>query len=389
MKAPTHDVQNQTNALALRYETALHRYLTQRPSSTSRIAVRLGRQVVALGLETLDVVLIHEKVLIKQSLSSHSAAAQERMLNKAGQFFAEVITPLEEGHRVAREANIQLSRMNAALSQRTRDITRSNTQLKKEIARRKVVEKTLRKSEQQSRKLLNQSELLQEKLRHLSRRILLVQEEERRRISRELHDVVAHVLTGINVRLAALKIEASANTKGLGRKITNTQRLVEKSVEIVHRFARELRPAVLDDLGLIPALHAYMKLYIKETGIRVSLTAFSGLELLSNVKRTVLYRIVQEALTNVARHAHASRVTVDIEKRKDSVFMRIQDDGTSFDLQRIWQTGINKRLGLLGMKERAEMVGGTFVIESVPGQGTTLSVQIPFQKAKKVPMQNE
>lgn len=386
MRSRNRDVLKKANALAQQYEVALSRYLTQQPSSHSKVAVRLGRKIVALGLETLDVVLIHEKVLIKQSLNADSPALKNRIIKRAGQFFADVITPLEEGHRVALEANIQLSRLNEALSQRTRDITRSNQQLKKEIARRKVVEQTLLRSEQQSRVLLSQSQLLQEKLRRLSRRVLSVQEEERKRISRELHDVVAHVLTGINVRLAALKIEASANTKGLGRKIGNTQRLVEKSVDIVHRFARELRPAVLDDLGLIPALHSYMKSYTKETGIRVSLTAFAGLEALGNVKRTVLFRIAQEALTNVVRHAKASRVDVYIEKRNDTVVMRIKDDGKSFDPQRVWQVGINKRLGLLGMRERAEMVGGTFEIDSATGHGTTIHVQIPFINGQKGPL---
>lgn len=383
MRSRNRDVLKKANALAQQYEVALSRYLTQRPSSHSKVAVRLGRKIVALGLETLDVVLIHEKVLIKQSLNADSPALKNRIIKRAGQFFADVITPLEEGHRVALEANTQLSRLNEALSQRTRDITRSNQQLKKEIARRKVVEQTLLRSEQQSRVLLSQSQLLQEKLRLLSRRVLSVQEEERKRISRELHDVVAHVLTGINVRLSALKIEASVNTKGLGRKIANTQRLVEKSVDIVHRFARELRPAVLDDLGLIPALHSHMKSFAKETGIRVSLTAFAGLEALSNVKRTVLYRIAQEALTNVVRHAKASRVDVYIEKRNDTVVLRIKDDGKSFDLQRVGKVGINKRLGLLGMRERAEMVGGTFKIDSAPGHGTTIHVQIPFINGQK------
>ncbi len=387
MRSRNRDVLKKANELAQQYEVALRRYLTQRPASHSKVAVRLGRKIVALGLETLDVVLIHEKVLIKQSLNADSTALKNRIIKRAGQFFADVITPLEEGHRVAREANIQLSRMNAALSQRTRDITRSNLQLKKEVARRKVVEETLLKSEQQSRKLLCEAQLFQEKLRLLSRQILLVQEDERKRISRELHDVVAHVLTGINVRLSALKIEASANTKGLGRKITNAQRLVEKSVDIVHRFARDLRPAVLDDLGLIPALHSYMKSFTKETGIRVSLTAFAGVEQLSNVKRTVLYRIAQEALTNVVRHAKASRVDVHIEKRNNSVMLRIKDDGKSFDLQRVWKVGLSKRLGLLGMRERAEMVGGTFAIESASGHGTTISVQVPFNNGVKVAIQ--
>ena len=107
---------------------------------------------------------------------------------------------------------------------------------------------------------------MQEQLRLLSRQLLSAQEEERKRISRELHDVIAQTLTGINVRLATLKKEATLNTKGLERNIARTQRLVEKSVDIVHRFARELRPTVLDDLGLIPALHSFMKNFTRRDG---------------------------------------------------------------------------------------------------------------------------
>jgi len=365
------------------YETALRRYLTQRPSDDSQPAVRLGREAVALGLETLDVALIHEKALLKQVLPVAPPAARTQMLKRAGMFFAEAITPLEEGHRVAIESNRHLNRINQALSRRTLDLATSNRELKKEIARRKVVEETLRQSEQQSGKLLEKSRLLQEQLRHLSRRILLVQEEERKRISRELHDVVAQLLTGINVRLATLKTEASANSKGISRKISNTQRLVEKSVDIVHRFARELRPAVLDDLGLIPALHSFLKSFAEETGVRVSLKAFAGLEKLSNAKRTVLYRVAQEALTNVARHAQASRAEVCIQKLPDAVLMLIKDDGKSFEVDRIWQARKSQRLGLLGMRERVEMVGGAFGVESAPGQGTTVHAQIPFHNGVK------
>jgi len=379
-------IEKDSNTLVKRYDDVLRKYLIQRPTSSSKGALKLGHQLVSLGLETLDVALIHDKVLIKQALTANSPAEQNRMIKRAGLFFAEVITPLEEGHRSAIEANIKLNQMNAALSQQTLEITQSNQQLKKEIARRIVVEKTLLKREQQARDLLNQSHILQKKLRLLSRRTLLVQEEERKRISRELHDVVAHVLTGINVRLASLKIEASTTAKGLSRKIANTQRLVERSVDIVHRFALELRPAVLDDLGLIPALHSYMNSFSKESGVQSSLTVFAGVELLSNMKRTVLYRIVQEALTNVERHAHASRVDIFIDKQADVVVMRIKDNGQSFDLKRISHLRINKRLGLLGMRERAEMIGGTFEIESTQDQGTTIQVAIPFSKGLKEPL---
>ena len=109
---------------------------------------------------------------------------------------------------------------------------------------------------------------MQEQLRHLSRQLLLAQEEERKRISRELHDEIVQTLVGINVHLASLKVKARLNIKDLMKKISQTQQLVEKSVNTVHRFARELRPTVLDDLGLIPALEAFIKDFTKRTGIR-------------------------------------------------------------------------------------------------------------------------
>ena len=103
----------------------------------------------------------------------------------------------------------------------------------------------------------------------------------------------------------------------------------------MHRFARELRPTVLDDLGLIPALHSFMKNFTKRTGVRASLTAFAAVEQLDTAKRTVLFRVAQEALTNVARHAQASRVEVSIQKLPDRICMKIKDDGKSFDVERV------------------------------------------------------
>jgi signal transduction histidine kinase len=223
---------------------------------------------------------------------------------------------------------------------------------------------------------------MQEQLRLLSRQLLSAQEEERKMISRELHDQIAQTLTGINIRLAALKTEATVNTKGLQKKISSTQRLVEKSVDIVHRFARELRPTVLDDLGLIPALLSFMKSFNKRTGVRTSLTAFAAVERLDTAKRTVLFRIAQEALNNVARHAHASRVEVNIQKLPDCICMKIKDDGKSFQVHQVLHAKGNKHLGLLGMRERLEMIGGSFGVESAPGKGTTIQAQIPLTNVR-------
>ncbi len=151
---------------------------------------------------------------------------------------------------------------------------------------------------------------------------------------------------------------------------------MEKSVDIVHQFARELRPAVLDDLGLIPALHSFMKNFTARTGVHAHLTAFAGVEQLDTARRTVLFRVAQEALTNVARHAQASRVEVSIQKLPDGVCMKIKDDGKSFQVERVLRGKGSKRLGLLGMRERLEMVGGRFEVESAPGKGTTVTAQI-------------
>ena len=255
----------------------------------------------------------------------------------------------------------------------------ANRKLTQEINRRKVVEEALKKSEQHTRQLLAEALQLQRQLRHLSRQILSAQEEERKRISRELHDEIAQVLTGINLHLAVLKKEATPNSRDLKRKITRTQRLVVKSMNIVQRFARELRPTLLDDLGLIPTLRSYVKDFAKRTGLSISFRGFTrgGIKL-DSAKRTVLYRVAQESLINVAKHAQASQVKMSIRKLRGVIRMEVKDNGKSFQVQGVLSTGRNKGLGLLGMRERMEMVGGTLSIESEPGKGTTIRAEIPF-----------
>jgi len=365
------------------YQAALRQYLKQGSGGSCAPALRLGRRAMKQGLETLDVALIHEQALINHVFTLRTPGERTRTVRRARAFFAEAIVPLEETHRSAIQINKDMIRLNQALSRRTQDLAASNRELMGEIARRHVVETTLRKSEQQSRLLLDQSQHLQEQMKRLSRRILLIQEEERRKISRELHDVIAQVLTGINVRLATLKVDATANRKSLATSITRTQRLVERSVNIVHQFARELRPAVLDDLGLIPALHAFMKNFTRETGVRANLSAFAGVEALSSAKRTVLYRVAQESLTNVARHAEASVVAITLERIPKGVRMRVKDDGHAFQVNVGAKARRGSHLGLLGMRERVEMVGGAFAVESEPGNGTTIQAEIPFVGGKK------
>jgi signal transduction histidine kinase len=380
-----------TSSLTRSYQKALHAHLKQGRKSSLGSARGFGTKALAAGMQTLDLAKLHEKTLITELLPGFPARKRAALIRKAGIFFAVAISPIEKTHRGARDATFRLKKFIEALSQRAVQLAASNLELNLEIAQRKAAELALKKSEKHYSQLLKQSDLLQEELRQLSRQILSAQEDERKKISRELHDVIAQTLTGISLRLSTLKKQSVLNIKGFDRNIALTQKLVEKSVQIVHRFARELRPAVLDDLGLIPALHSFMKSFTARTGIRTHLKAFAGVEELDTARRTVLFRVAQESLTNVARHAKASRVDVNIRKVSEGVIgMKIKDDGRSFQMKHIPFSKGRKRLGLLGMRERVEMVGGSFDVVSSLGHGTAIVALIPFArtvKTRKTPVQ--
>ena len=218
---------------------------------------------------------------------------------------------------------------------------------------------------------------MQKKMRLLTRQVLTAHEDERRQISRELHDEVIQTLAGISVELATLGGAGSHNPRQLQQRIARTQRHVEKSIGAVHQFARELRPAVLDHLGLIPALQIFLERLSARKKLVISLTAFAGVEALDHTKRIVLYRVAQESLTNVGRHARARTVDVVISEIPGAVRLEVKDDGKSFHVQRALSSRAPRRLGLLGMRERVEMVGGSLTIESARPQGTTVRVEIP------------
>jgi signal transduction histidine kinase len=215
-----------------------------------------------------DLARLHEQTRVTELLPGCTSNRRVALIKQAGTFIAAAITPIEMTQSMAREATLHMQRVDSMLSQRTVELVAANRKLKIEIAQRHTVEAALKRSERNYAQQNHQSDRLQGQMRRLSRQILSVQEDERRKISRELHDVIAQTLTGITLRLAVLRSEAKRGTEGLEENIALTEQLVQKSVNIVHQFACELRPAVLDDLGLIPALHSFMKAFTTRTGIR-------------------------------------------------------------------------------------------------------------------------
>jgi signal transduction histidine kinase len=370
---------NTFNDLSQQYMAALRTYLTDKNERALLQAYELGRKTIADGLGVIDMARIHEEVLLCLLPKSHSTRESIQVAKGAGIFLAESLSPFEITHRGFRDANQTLRQLNDTLGERNRQLASANQRLKREIAERKRAERELRDSEEHYRILFNQARLMQENLRYLSSQILHVQEEERKRISRELHDEVGQALTAVNVSLAVLKNAMDGKEGEMRKKITDAQNLLEQTMETVHSFSRELRPAMLDDLGLVPALRSFVKSFAERTGTQISFNATPDVEKLEIEQKTVLYRVAQESLTNIAKHAQASYGAVNIRKVRNGISMEIKDNGKSFRVDEQISSKGKKRLGLLGIQERVRLANGTFQAQSTPGKGTKIRVWIPFK----------
>ncbi|MBI4787855.1 MAG: GAF domain-containing protein [Chloroflexi bacterium] len=212
----------------------------------------------------------------------------------------------------------------------------------------------------------------------LLEKVIRAQEEERKRIARELHDDTGQAITSLMVGLRA----ASDACDSIARERFNTLReIAAQTLESVKRLARELRPAVLDDLGLAAALERYIANYRGNFGLAVDLqmTGFHDDQRLPAQIELTLYRVIQEALTNIAKHAYAKNVSIVVEHKRDLVVAVIEDDGQGFDVRAILDSPLEEtKLGLHGMRERSELVGGRLQIESAVGSGTSVFVEIPI-----------
>lgn len=199
------------------------------------------------------------------------------------------------------------------------------------------------------------------------RLVLEAQEAERTRVARDLHDEANQALAAITLRLEALAQDAPPE---LAAELVETKRLAAQAMEELLGLARQLRPAALDDHGLVPALEAHVRRFDRQSGIRARLETRGDLAALADERQLAVYRVAQEALMNVARHSGAGTVDVTLSAAADGVELRVADDGNGFRKR-------GSGLGLDGMAERARLVGGELRIESAPGRGTSVTLRVP------------
>jgi signal transduction histidine kinase len=216
------------------------------------------------------------------------------------------------------------------------------------------------------------AENAESELRRLSNQLVRVQEDERRNISRELHDEIGQILTGLRMELGSLS--RGEGDGAFRQRLDSVKHLAEEALRSVRNLALLLRPSMLDDLGLEPALRWQAKEVSQRSGIPVSLDIQGELHRLPEPVRICLYRAIQEALTNCIKHADATRVTVTVKQERDVLTASVQDNGKGFDVHHMRTQG----LGLVGMEERVRALAGRLTISSQPGKGTLVTLSLPL-----------
>jgi signal transduction histidine kinase len=217
-----------------------------------------------------------------------------------------------------------------------------------------------------------------EQFRNLAAHLLSVREEERARISREVHDELGQSLTAVKMDLAWLAGRLPRSNGEMLKRIRSTGQLADSIIQSIRRISTELRPAVLD-LGLAAAVEWQVQEFEARSGIQCKVRLLTREVVASNAS-TAMFRISQEIFTNVARHAKATRVEVVLQKQRDRLVLLIRDNGRGFDQA---DPSLSKSLGLLGMRERAAILGGRVSVASAPGKGTTVTAWIPLLSAEE------
>jgi len=218
------------------------------------------------------------------------------------------------------------------------------------------------------------------RLQALSRRLIEAQESERRAVARELHDEIGQVLTAVKINLQALSRPSPAD--GFEAGLRDSIEILEHAIQRVRNRSMDLRPAVLDDFGLVPAVRWYLERHAARAGFALELQADLGLRRYPTETETACFRIIQEAVTNTMRHACAKTLHIEIESLDSGLRFAVRDDGVGFDLEAAKSRALaGGSIGLAGMEERVELLGGTLDIDSAPGLGARIEVFLPLAAA--------
>jgi len=302
-------------ALLRQYTHALEDHLAGGGETALQEAYELGRRALAEGLGVLDLASVHYEALMTMLLQRSVTEDFTPTVKSAANFFAESLSPFEMTHRGYREANIALRHLNEML------------------------------------------------------------EEEAKRIAHALHDEAGQLLASVHLALEEVARELPPPA---GDRLQKVRGLLDQIEMQLRRLSHELRPTILDDLGLLPALEFLATGISARTRIPISVEG-SSVKRLPHVIETALYRIVQEALTNVTKHAQATRVTVCLQREDQMVRCSIRDNGIGFDSAVVLAPRIERGLGFVGIQERLNSLGGKLQIVSFPGRGTELLITIPLE----------
>jgi signal transduction histidine kinase len=216
------------------------------------------------------------------------------------------------------------------------------------------------------------------RLRHLANQLLSAQENERKRLAVELHDELGHALLSLKLHLSSIEKRLLPEQEDLKKEIQSDLEYIQEVIQEVRRLYQDLSPGDVEDLGLTKALGTLINdfaSHVPQIAWQVELTNLEGL--FSQPVQTIIYRLVQEALTNIGKHAHPTQVIISAQKEPGQVHFVVQDNGAGFDVQKLTSRGTGRGVGLVAMEERLKMLGGSFEIQSREQEGTRLSFTIP------------
>jgi len=298
------------------YVVALEAYLEQLDESCLHRAYELGRRAVCEGRSILEMIELHQKAALAFTLRTASVEESARVAEATAVFLREAISPYEMTNRAYGEANLALKRLNETL------------------------------------------------------------EAEVKRIALALHDDAGQLLAAAHIQLEDVARAVPANVR---ERLQEVRRVLDQIEDQLRALSHELRPRALEDQGLLPALEILRSTICRRTGLRITVEAAEWVRVSSKIE-TALYRVIQEALKNVAKHAHARAAQVRLGRADNLIFCSIEDDGEGFDYDTVSSDKNHQGLGLLGIHERLQVLGGSCEIRSTPGKGTALDVKIPWER---------